>query len=95
MNSSEIKQLEKALKLWHDSKETITQLEKRFLKAKKYIEVYMEKNHLNTITVGHYQSKRRHGKRTIVVKENIPKSILDDCTKDISYTSYYIKKLKD
>lgn len=88
-------EIEKSLKNWYDIKQMILILEKKCEKAKKYIEYIMDTQDVNTLNLGPYQAKRRHDKRRMLYKKNVPKEIYNKYATDIEFTAYYIKKIKN
>ena len=85
--------LEKVLDKWHDTKKTITLLEKKCEDYKKYIANTMKKRELDLLKTNNYTVNKRHSTRESISKKDVPEEIWGKYCNRSTFHSYILKKI--
>jgi len=94
MSSLTYKEIEELLKTWMETKEKISELEKKCEKYKKIADKILYETDSNKILSSTYVLQRRIIQRRTLSKDNVPEDIWHKFSREIQYPSYILNKIK-
>ena len=84
--------IENLLNKWYNSKQELSQLEKKIEKYKMLAENLMNKENTDVIKSDKYILQRKEMNRTIIGKKDLPEDIWNRYSKELFYNAFYISK---
>lgn len=88
------KDIDNLLENWHDAKQTIAELENKCERYKRLADKLMRSQDTTKLSSHSFQLNKRTISRTTLTKKDVPKDIWDRYSREITYTSYYLKERK-
>lgn len=86
MNSDEL------LNAWYETKQKISELEKKVEKYKLIAERIMDENNIDSISNDKYTLQKKNLNRTSIGKSDLPIDIWNKYSKESFYNAFYISK---
>ena len=91
MENSEVDSL---LNKWYETKQQISELEKKLEKYKLFAEKIMDSKQIDVISNSQYTLQRKEMNRTSLGKKDLPPEIWDRYAKESFFNAFYISKNK-
>ena len=82
------------LNKWHETKEQISDLEKKVEKYKRYAEKIMNEKRIDELSNDVYVLSRRDMSRTTLSKDDLPGEMWAKYSRNIKYPMYTLRKIK-
>lgn len=92
MSNSNDEDISILLKQWDETRETISELEKKMEKYKRLASRFMLKKNTTELVYGKYVLKQKKLSRETISKKDLPKDIWKMYSKNIEYDAYYLRK---
>lgn len=88
------KDIDELLERWNETKDKITELEKKCEKYKAYCEKLMKRMNVDILSGSKFYVSKVNVTRSTMSKKDVPDEIWNKYSNKCSYPSYYVKKVK-